>query len=71
MLPCARERLKNTLTSLAQYKRHMIQAQFMHNLSFVYANKAGRKNRNFERPKTVIFITRLYSNQGGWDMSVF
>ena len=30
------------------------------------SNKIGRKNRNFERPKTLNFII-----QGGWGMSVF
>ena len=31
------------------------------------SNKTGRKNRNFERPKTLSF----FCNQGGWGMSVF
>ena len=33
------------------------------------SNQTGRKNWNFERPKTFNFITRL-GNQGGWGLSV-
>ena len=71
--------LKNTLKSLAQYKRHVIQAQFVHNLSFVYMYvvfpsplqiKLDVKNRNFQRPKTLNFIKDC-CYQGGCGMSVF
>ena len=37
-------------------------------MHLVSSNKTGRKrNRNFERPKTLNFITS-YSNQGRWGM---
>ena len=35
------------------------------------SSKTGRKNRNFERPRTLKFFLLDYSNQGGWGMSVF
>ena len=53
MLSCDRERLKITLTSLAQYKRNVmhVQAQFKHNLSFVYVLSLFQQNRTLKGPR--------------------
>ena len=60
-----------TLISLAQYQRNLIQALFIHNLSFVYAlslfeQNRMKKNGNFERLRGVEFY--YYSNKGGWGL---
>ena len=66
--------IKITLTPLAQYKRHVIQAFFIHNLSFciplVFSNKTERKQiETLKGPRCWILLLD-YSNQGGWGMSV-
>ena len=43
----------------------------MHNLSFVYPNKTGRKTiETLKGPRRCILFLD-YSNQGGWGMLVF